>query len=594
MPSKLSQRLSAAAPSLTVGLILFTVALTALLGYRAFEASRAQRELASNTLRDYAGFAAFQLKYTASSRFAGQQRVLFEPFIGNNNRRFPEPPLGAKRAGEIIAQRGQLCRCLDSTAFYYQVTFKDAALDATPSPLLTPADLRRIRDTIIADGAELHRVKPDDPNVQRGLPPPRAPFFDVVIAPLGGRLFAFTHGFITDTLNQPILAYGYAMPAELLIGRMVRSVLFTQPILPSTLTRGMRVDSIIAATAYAMSGEVISTTTPVASRRFAVSDTPDPRFGDVRMEVAINPDAAGRLIIGGLPRSRRPEVVATAFVAVCLLGLLLYQFRRQEELGRLRDDFVSGVSHELRTPLAQIRLLAELYRMGKVPTEEGKERSLRIIDQEARRLSFLVDSILNFTRSRTHPAQLAPVSTDVATEVEEIIAGFEPLAQSHGAKVATRLQRGLVADVDRGALRQVLLNLLDNAVRYGPRGQTVTVTATATPSPGSSSLAPDATWTLEVADEGPGVPPAERDRIFDPYYRMKRDAGGAVGGTGIGLAVVRRLVTEHGGDVHVAPAGDGSAGQRDGDAGGTGPRGARFVVTLPLRMDAQTPTPDAR
>jgi signal transduction histidine kinase len=225
----------------------------------------------------------------------------------------------------------------------------------------------------------------------------------------------------------------------------------------------------------------------------------------------------------------------------------------------LRDDFVSGVSHELRTPLAQIRLLAELLRMGKVPTEEGKERSLRIIDKEARRLSFLVESILSYTGSGH--GRLAPVRTDVAAEVDEIVAGFEPLAQAEGVKLATRLERGIMADVDRGALRQVLLNLLDNAVRYGPPNQNVTIT-TASTSDG---------WTLEVSDEGPGIPPEERDRIFAPYYRMKRDAGGAVGGTGIGLAVVSRLVREHGGRVHVAPT----------NGNGNGAAGARFVVTMP-------------
>jgi signal transduction histidine kinase len=274
--------------------------------------------------------------------------------------------------------------------------------------------------------------------------------------------------------------------------------------------------------------------------------------------VAINPAAASRLIIGGLPQSRLPEVLATAFVAVGLLGLLLYQFRRQEELGRLRDDFVSGVSHELRTPLAQIRLLAELLRLGKVPNEERKQRSLRIIDEEARRLSFLVDSILSFTH--TKPSELSPVSTDVAAEIAEIVSGFEPLAQSHEVRLTTRLERGIVADVDRGVLRQVLLNLLDNAVRYGPPRQNVTVT---------TALAGD-TWTLEVADEGPGIPADESERIFAPYYRMKRDTGGAVGGTGIGLAVVRRLVQQHRGRVHVAPA------------NGNGATGARFVVALPI------------
>ena len=96
--------------------------------------------------------------------------------------------------------------------------------------------------------------------------------------------------------------------------------------------------------------------------------------------------------------------------------------------------------------------------------------------------------------------QLAPVRTDVATEIEEIVSGFEPLARSQGVRLTTQFEAGFVADVDRGALRQVLLNLLDNAVRYGPPGQNVTITTT---SAGDS-------WTLEVADEGPGIPADER------------------------------------------------------------------------------------
>jgi signal transduction histidine kinase len=189
---------------------------------------------------------------------------------------------------------------------------------------------------------------------------------------------------------------------------------------------------------------------------------------------------------------------------------------------------------------------------------EDKDRSLRIIDQEARRLSFLVDSILSFTPSQS--AQLAVVRTDVAAEVEEIVTAFAPLAEAQSVKLTTCLEPGLVVEVDRGALRQVLLNLLDNAVRYGPAGQRVNI---------ATASATDA-WTLEVADEGPGIPENERERIFAPYHRMKRDAGGAVGGTGIGLAVVRRLVEQHGGDVRV--------GAVDGHPG------ARFIVTLPTAI----------
>ena len=557
---KLSRRVVALTPSITVGLILFAVGLTALLAYRAFDASRAQQQMTERTLREYAGFAAFQLKNATIGRITGQHRGAFELVVRWISTRGPTPPLGAERVAALVGAKGPQCRCLDGISFYYQVTFADSGIEATASELATPENLRRIRDTVIAQTKAPSRPEPPLPNLAGTRPlgvPITSQFLVSIFSRLGERPYVFTHALTVDTIGTPVVAYGFAVPAEQAVGRAVKLVLASQPVLPNTLTRGLSVDSILAVTVRTPAREVVYESNAPVATLYAATDTLETRLGGLRFEVAINPAAAGRLIIGGLPRSRLPEVLATAFVAVSLLGLLLFQFRRQEELGRLRDDFVSGVSHELRTPLAQIRLLAELLHMGKVPTEE-RERSLRIIDKEARRLSFLVESILSFTHSQLR--QLSPVRTDVATEIDEIVSGFEPLAQEHGVRLTTRLERGIMAEVDRGALRQVLVNLLDNAVRYGPPRQIVTITTTS---------ARDS-WTLEVADEGPGIPAEESDRIFAPYYRMKRDAGGAVGGTGIGLAVVRRLVKEHGGRVHVAPA------------NGDGAVGARFVVALPI------------
>ena len=557
--SKLSQRVAGLTPSITVGLILFTVGLTGLLAYRAFDASRAQQKLTEHTLREYAGFAAFQLKRATEFQILIQNRQAMEHVMRHVITRGPAPPLGVERAATLIKSKGDQCRCVDAVSFYYQLTLADSAIATTASDVATPSNVRRIRDTLVA-----HSLA----SVPRGPPPPlpaggtrlaagiSSQYF--IFLQLGGRPYVLAHTLTPDTLGTPVVVYGYAVPAERFVGEIVGGVLSSQPVLPTTLTRGLSIDSILAFKVSERSGAVVYASKADVDARYAAVDSLDERTGGLRLEVSIHPAIAGRLIIGGLPRSRLPEVLATALVAVSLLGLLLYQFRRQEELGRLRDDFVSGVSHELRTPLAQIRLLAELLRLGKVPTEEQKDRSLGIIDEEARRLSFLVDSILSFTHSK--PSRLSPVSTDVAVEIDGIIAGFEPLAQARGVRLSARLAPGVVADIDRGALRQVLLNLLDNAVRYGPPGQNVTIT---TSSAGDN-------WTLEVADEGAGIPPDERERIFAPYYRMTRDAGGAVGGTGIGLAVVRRLVKEHGGRVHVV------------NANGNGGSGARFVVALPI------------
>lgn len=557
------KKLSKRVPSITAGLILFAVALTALLAYRAFDASRAQQQQTERTLRDYAGFAAFQIKNATFSRIAMQHRPAFDLLLRRINARGPTPPrIDAKRSAALLDSGRHLCQCFEGVGFFFHVNFADRSIETTASNLATPANVGRIRDTIIA-----HAVPPrrEPPPGARAVAAPAAPlgvpiisqYFVIVFKQLEGRPYVSVYMLSVDARNTPLAAYGYVVPAEPVVGGAVKNVLRSQPVLPRTLTRDLSVDSVLAVKVSDASRTLIFETNPGVLMRYGATDSLEARLGSLHFEVAINPAAAGRLIIGGLPRSRLPEVLATAFVAVCLLGLLLYQFRRQEELSRLRDDFVSGVSHELRTPLAQIRLLAELLRMGKVPTDEQKERSLRIIDKEARRLSFLVDSILSFTHSRRD--QLAPVRTDVATEIDEIIQGFGPLAEAHGVRLTTRLEKGIVADVDRGALRQVLLNLLDNAVRYGPPSQHVTVATTSD----------EEMWRLEVVDEGPGVPADERERIFAPYYRMERDAGGAVGGTGIGLAVVRRLVEGHRGRVHVAPA------------NGNG-KGARFVVTLPI------------
>jgi signal transduction histidine kinase len=559
---KLSQRFAGLTPSITAGLVLVAVGLTALLAYRAFDASRAQQKLTEHTLREYAGFAAFQLKGATGFQIALQNRQAMELVMRHVITRGPTPPLGVERAATLIQAKGDQCRCLDDVRFYYQVTLADSAIETSASDVATPSNVRRIRDTVIAHALESVRrgqlpplPSADGPRLAAGISSQ-----NFIFSQLGGRPYVLAHTLTPDTLGTPVVVYGYAVPAERFVGAIVRWVLRSQAVLPTTLTRGLSIDSILAVRVSDPSGAVLYETEAGVDARYAAVDSLEERPSGLRFEVSIHPAIAGRLIIGGLPRSRLPEVLATALLAVSLLGLLLYQFRRQEELARLRDEFVSGVSHELRTPLAQIRLLAELLRMGKVPTEEKKERSLRIIDKEARRLSFLVDSILSFTHSR--PGQLSPVSTDVAAEIDEIVAGFEPLAEAQGVRLTTRLERGIVADVDRAALRQVLLNLLDNAVRYGPPRQNVTIT---------SSSAGD-TWMLEVADEGPGIPADESERIFAPYYRMKRDAGGAAGGTGIGLAVVRRLVKEHRGRVHVVPA------------NGDGAIGARFVVALPIAV----------
>jgi signal transduction histidine kinase len=227
-------------------------------------------------------------------------------------------------------------------------------------------------------------------------------------------------------------------------------------------------------------------------------------------------------------------------------------------LARLRTDFVSGVSHELRTPLAQIRWFAELLRMNKLRTEAERARSAEIIDQEARRLTYLVENVLNFARTEKGANRVSLAPADLDQEIAEAIELFAPLARARKMTVAESLDSSAVLPIDRDALRQILLNLLDNAVKYGPAGQTITV---------GSEIAGERA-RIWVEDQGPGIPHEYRQRVWEPYVRLNRESEASTGGSGIGLSVVRELVTLHGGRTRA-----------EGVSGGSG---ARIVIELPL------------
>ncbi|HZK77724.1 MAG TPA: HAMP domain-containing sensor histidine kinase, partial [Gemmatimonadaceae bacterium] len=147
-----------------------------------------------------------------------------------------------------------------------------------------------------------------------------------------------------------------------------------------------------------------------------------------------------------------------------------------------------------------------------------------------------------------------PVEMD--HEMQAAIDAFAPLARVRRATIRTTIQPGLIARVDPRALRQIVLNLLDNAVKYGPLGQTVTVALEGT----------DDKVLISVEDKGPGVPKGDREKVWDPYVRLSRETESAAGGSGIGLSIVRELVRLHGGRAWVEDAPEG---------------GARFVVEFP-------------
>ena len=270
----------------------------------------------------------------------------------------------------------------------------------------------------------------------------------------------------------------------------------------------------------------------------------DASFGGIMLGVGLRQPGLLRLAPGGIPRSRGWEFLGLFTLAVGLVACSLLLLRREEQLARTRANFVAGVSHELRTPLAQIRMFAEMLLLGRVRAEADRRRSLEIIDTEARRLSHLVENVLQAARLENGHLHVNPSTMSVAPIIRECVETFSGLAQARGIEFRTELQTDLVAPVDSAALRQIVLNLLDNAAKYGPDGQRVVV--------GVALF--DTTARIWVDDEGPGIPQRERQRVFDPFYRA-RDAQHTTG-SGIGLAVVRELASLHGGNAWIEDAPD--------------------------------------
>lgn len=280
------------------------------------------------------------------------------------------------------------------------------------------------------------------------------------------------------------------------------------------------------------------------------------------MGAHLRADVAGSMVAKAMPKTGRWLLVGLlALAALLALSAALF-LREQQQLVQAQDEFVSAVSHELRTPLTQIRMFSETLLLDRAKSPEQAKRWIGVINRESERLGHLVESILRFARSERRALPLTREVTDLAQLARDVVQGFLPVAASRGVTVRTRLPTAALAFVDAGALRQMLLNLLDNAVKYGPMGQTVTL-----------ELGSGARHAVEfrIDDQGEGVPVADRQRIWDPFERLN-PGDGTVGGSGLGLSVVRTLSERHGGTAYVSDAPSG--------------RGARFVLVLPVGLTA--------
>jgi two-component system OmpR family sensor kinase len=294
------------------------------------------------------------------------------------------------------------------------------------------------------------------------------------------------------------------------------------------------------------------------------------------METTAAEIAAGDLSRRVPESDPRTEVGRLSGAFNAMLGQIETAFRAREasESSALASEqrmrrFVADASHELRTPLTSIRGFAELYRQGGVPDGEELDRVMRRVEDEAARMGLLVEDLLLLARlDQQRPIELAPV--DLIGVLGDVVHDTRVLAPDREISLSIEEHAAPVVLGDEDRLRQVVTNLVSNAITHTPNGSPVVIGLAVGPGPGAG------TALVSVTDHGPGMSEEDRAKVFERFYRADPSRTRAAGGSGLGLSIVAALVAAHGGRVGVQSAlGSGS----------------RFLVELPL-LDPAEPEPD--
>jgi len=252
------------------------------------------------------------------------------------------------------------------------------------------------------------------------------------------------------------------------------------------------------------------------------------------------PSAEAQLCLPG-PPERTLLARATRRRGLGEVVLVLHDITEIQRLEQVRQTFASNVSHELRTPLSVIRANTEALIDGALDDPEAAEAFLAATLRHAERLGRLVSDLLDLSRIEAGQLALEPRTLPLAPVVQRVLEMVEGLAEERHIRLHCRVPQVMDVLADFAALEQVLLNLVDNAVKYGQEGGEVWVSA----EPVQGGV------RIMVKDDGPGIDPEHHHRLFERFYRVDPGRSRVVGGTGLGLAIVKHLVTDMGGQIGV-------------------------------------------
>jgi two-component system, OmpR family, phosphate regulon sensor histidine kinase PhoR len=228
-------------------------------------------------------------------------------------------------------------------------------------------------------------------------------------------------------------------------------------------------------------------------------------------------------------------------VLIVALALAFRSIRREVQLAQNKSDFVSNVSHEIRTPLALISMFAETLEMGRVKSEEKKQEYYSIISKETNRLTGIVNKILSFSQTEAGKKRLQLETLILTNEVSEILSTYDFHLKSKGFEYTFKENSSILIKADKQALAEILINLIDNAIKYSIEKKLIEITI------GDDS---NYGW-ISIKDHGLGISPQDQKHIFDKFYRVSSGNLAKSQGTGLGLSLVKQLMEQQNGKISV-------------------------------------------
>lgn len=528
--------------ALHIGVLLLVLAGSAVLAVESYLTHRSYAARAQAAAHNLALEAAANLSRGAQGRLSFNLLMYFIPAASRVEFDTPERQSSFSKMALEPARTDcaapEVCAAGPArTTFHWDLRSNDWRTNGAP---FDPATAAAIRDSIRDEAT--HRYQK---------------WWELAVLwiPVNGTTHTVLYRLAWDSAGKPGTVNGYEVDMPRVANEMFSRTMTLTPLLASAGTQKLTNDKLFSVNVVASDGVQylragLPDSAAPALAHFDATDT----FGKYRVEVGLGPTLLASVTGGSSDNTRLVTTLLVFLASVVLISLAIVQTRREYALAYLRESFVASVSHELRTPLAQIRLYSEMLQLGFVRNAGEQTAAVGTIVHEAGRLTYLIENVLTYSRATRDELRLEASPVEVDGVIVELARTVGPMASAAGMTLRTAAQSGLIAAGDRAAVLQILVNLVDNAIRHGKTGGEAIV---------SAERAGDAVRFL-VDDDGPGIPRRDRQRVWRRFVRLEGRTRAT--GSGIGLSVVAELVAAMGGRTWVT----------DSPLGG-----ARFVVEIP-------------